>query len=129
MLRLVRDSRNCRICGLLRQSEGEYIRLFAAMIEVSDGRRQYARSQGVCLRHLGMLMNAASAPGTCEFLLAQAAERFGEDVEDMRSYALKHEALRRALQNRNEEDAYRRAVARIVGGRSVCMPWEEDGEI
>jgi GTPase SAR1 family protein len=129
VLRLVRDSRNCRVCGLLRQSEEEYIRLFAAMIEVSDGRRQYARSQGVCLRHLGMLMHAASAPGTCEFLLAQAAERFEEDVEDMRSYALKHEALRRALQNRNEEDAYRRAVARIVGGRSVCTPWEEEGEI
>lgn len=126
--RLVRDSRNCRVCGLLRQTEREYIERLAAMIGEAPGRSQYRRSQGVCLRHLGMLLDA-SAVDCQEFLLSHAAQRFEEDAEDMRSYAMKHEALRRALQNRNEEDAYRRAVIRIVGGGSVCMPWDEDGEI
>ena len=126
--RLVRDSRNCRVCGLLRQTEGEYIERVAAMVGGAAGRSQYRPSQGVCLRHLGMLLDA-SAVDCHEFLLSHAAERFEEDAEDMRSYAMKHEALRRTLQNRNEEDAYRRAVIRIVGGRSVCMPWAEDGEI
>ena len=126
--RLVRDCRNCRVCGLLRQTEGEYIERFATMVGEAAGRSQYGRSQGVCLRHLGMLLDASTVD--ChEFLLSHAAQRFEEDAEDMRSYAMKHEALRRALQNRNEEDAYRRAVIRIVGGRSVCMPWSEDGEI
>jgi predicted GTPase len=126
--RLVRDSRNCRVCGLLRQTEGEYIERLAAMVGEAAGRSQYRRSQGVCLRHLGMLLDASTVD--ChEFLLSHAAQRFEEDAEDMRSYAMKHEALRKALQNRNEEDAYRRAVIRIVGGRSVCMPWPEDGEI
>jgi hypothetical protein len=54
---------------------------------------------------------------------------FDEDAEDMKSYAMKREALRRKLQNRDEEDAYRRAIIRIVGGRNVCIPWPEDGEI
>jgi hypothetical protein len=36
---------------------------------------------------------------------------------------------RRALQNRNEEDAYRLTIIRIVGDRNVCMPWAADGEI
>jgi hypothetical protein len=99
------------------------------MIGEASGRSQYRRSQGVCLRHLGMLVNASSTAGSREFLLSHAAQRFEEDAEDMRSYAMKHEALRRALENRNEEDAYRRAVLRIVGGRSVCVPWAEDGEI
>ena len=47
----------------------------------------------------------------------------------MRSFALKREALRRSLENRNEEDAYRRAVIRMVGERYVSSPWPEDGEI
>ena len=76
-----------------------------------------------------MLVAAASTGGNQEFLLSHAAQRFEEDAEDMQTYAMKHEALRRALQNRNEDDAYRRAIIRIVGGRSVCMPWAEDGEI
>jgi len=126
---LVRDSRNCRVCGLLRWAEKEYIQRLAATIDESDGRSQYRSSQGTCLRHLGMLTDATSTTGSHEFLLAHAAQRFEEDAEDMRSYAMKREAIRRALQNLNEEDAYLRAIIRIVGGRSVCMPWAEDGEI
>jgi predicted GTPase len=127
--RLVRDSRNCRVCELLRGAEGEYIRRLAEMIGEASGRNQYRRSQGVCLRHLGMLVNATSQVGNREFLLSHTAQRFEEDAEDMRSYAMKHEAIRRALQNRNEKDAYLRAIIRIVGGQSVCIPWAGDGEI
>jgi hypothetical protein len=76
-----------------------------------------------------MLIDAASTAGSKGFLLSYAAQRFEEDAEDMQTYAMKHEALRRGLQNRNEKDAYRRAVVRIVGGQSVCVPWAEDGEI
>ena len=125
----MRDSRNCRVCGLLRRAEGKYIQRLAALIGEAPGRNLYRRSQGVCLRHLGMLVDAVSKTESQQFLLSHAAQRFDEDAEDMQSFALKHEALRRSLQNRNEEDAYRRAVIRIVGGRSVCMPWAEDGEI
>jgi len=127
--RLVPDSRNCRVCGLLHHAEGEYIRRLATTIDEAAGRSRYRRSQGVCLRHLGMLVDATSTPGSREFLLSHAAQRFEEDAEDMRSYAMKHEAIRRALQNSNEEDAYQRAIIRIVGGRNVCTPWAEDRDI
>jgi GTPase SAR1 family protein len=127
--RLVRDSQNCRVCGLLRRAEGKYIRRLAAMINQAPGLSQYRRSQGVCLRHLGMLLDAVSTAGSQELLLSHAAQRFEEDAEDMRSFAMKHEALRRNLLNRNEDDAYRRAVIRFVGGKSICMPRAEDGEI
>ena len=33
------------------------------------------------------------------------------------------------MENRNEEDAYRRAVIRMVGGKNVWLPWPEDREI
>lgn len=119
---LVRDSRNCRVCGLLRRAEENYIQRLAALIGEVSGRKLYRRSQGVCLRHLGMLIDVSSTYENKEFLLSHAAQRFDEDAEDMQSFALKHEALRRALQNRNEKDAYQRATIRIVGGQRVCTP-------
>lgn len=127
--RLVHDSRNCRVCKLIRRVEAEYIQRLAVMIGEVAGRSQYRRSQGVCLKHLGMLLDVVSLAESQDFLLSHAAQRFEEDAEDMQSYAMKHEAIRRTLQNRNEEDAYRRTIIRIVGGRNVCMPWPEDGRI
>jgi len=127
--RLVRDSRNCRACRSLQQVEEEYITRFASQLDDASFRSRYRRSQGVCLRHLGMLMDAVQTEEIRQFLLSHAAACFEQDAEDMRSYALKREALRRHLANRNEEDAYRRAVIRIVGERSICAPWAEDGEI
>ncbi|VBB09764.1 Hypothetical protein LUCI_5062 [Lucifera butyrica] len=129
MRRLLHDSRSCRVCGLLQRAEEDYIRRLARFISETAGRNGYRHSEGVCLRHLGMLLSTVTAAETREFLLTHAAQRFEEDAEDMRSYALKHEAVRRALQNCNEKDAYRRAVIRIAGGRNVYLPWEEDGKI
>lgn len=125
---LVRDSGNCRVCGLIRQVEQEYIGRLADWINEAAGRNGYRRSQGICLRHLSLLVATVSIENQ-EFLLAHAAQRFEEAAEDMRSYAMKHEAVRRGLQNRDEEDAYRRAVIHIVGNRYVCVPWLEDGKI
>ena len=126
---LVHNSHSCRVCEMLYQSEMEYINQLSLVINETTGRGQYLHSQGVCLKHLGMLIEAVPSAESRKFLLSHAAQQFEDDAQDMRSYAMKHEALRRALQNRNEEDAYRRAIIRIVGGRNVCMPWAEDGEI
>lgn len=126
---LVRNSRNCKVCELQDHTEAEYIQELAVMIAEPEGRNQYRQSQGACLRHLGMLMNVTSSEEIQGFLLEHAAVHFEEDAEDMRSYAMKREALRRALLNSNESDAYRRAVIRMVGGKGVHVPWAEDGEI
>jgi GTPase Era involved in 16S rRNA processing len=125
----VHDSRNCRVCELLRQSEKEYILRLALLVSEPDGINMYIHSQGVCLRHLGMLLDEVSSSENREFLLSHSIHLFEEDAQDMRSFALKHEALRRILQNRNEVDAYRRAVIRIFSGRGVSVPWPEDKEI
>jgi hypothetical protein len=76
-----------------------------------------------------MLVNTVNSEETRLFLLMHAARAFEMDVEDMRNYVLKRDALRRDLIYSNQEDAYRRSVIRFVGDRSVSMPWPEDGEI
>lgn len=127
--KLVRDSQNCRMCELQDRIETEYIQKLAGMLTEPNGRDQYRHSQGACLRHLGLLVHATSSAEIQEFLLTHAALHFEEDAEDMRSYAMKREALRRALLNTNEADAYRRAVIHMVGGKGVHTPWAENGEI
>jgi predicted GTPase len=126
---MVRDSHNCRVCEMLHLSEMEYIKQLSIMISETAGRGQYRRSQGVCLRHLGMLIDTVSSAESRKFLLSHAALQFEYEAQDMRSFAMKHEALRRALQNSNEQDAYRRAIIHIVGDRGVYTPWPEDREI
>jgi predicted GTPase len=126
---LFHDSGNCRVCKMLRKVEEQYISQLSGLLNKTDGLNQYHHSQGVCLRHLDMLLKAISSEEIRKFLISHAILRFGEDTEDMRSFALKGEALRRALQNQNEQDAYKRAILRMVGNRSVCVPWFTDGYI
>jgi predicted GTPase len=126
---LVNDSRNCRVCKLIRMAEGVYIKQLAGIIRKAQGRVEYRKSQGACLVHLAMLIDEVSSAEIKNFLLSHAIQRFEQDAEDMRSYAMKYDALRRGLQKPNEKDAYQRAIVRIVGERSVCMPWAEDREI
>ena len=63
------------------------------------------------------------------FLLAHAARRFEELGEDLQAFALKTDALRRALRNQDEDDASWRAIMHPVGAKSVCLPWQEEIDI
>ena len=125
----IHNSKDCRVCRFLAQVEQKYIRGLMIKISEDDGKNWYRRSQGVCLRHLGMIVEIGSVSEICGFVIAHAAQKFEEDAEDMRSYSLKNDALRRSLQNENEKDAYRRTIIRTVGERRVCSPWAEDAEI
>jgi hypothetical protein len=128
-LQILRSSANCRVCRLQRQSEATYIRHLVSFVQSAAGRQTYARSQGPCLRHLGLLLAASSGESTAHFLLTEAARHFEEMAEDMQSFGMKTESLRRTLRNRDEEDAYRRALIHLVGTKANCVPWNNDGEI
>lgn len=127
--RLVHNSRNCQVCKMLRDAEEKYIAKMSGMLNETQGQNLYQESQGACLWHLGMFIDSVPSVDIREFLISHAVQQFGHEAEDMRSYALKRDALRRNLQNKDEEDAYRRTITRIVGNRNVCMPWAEDREI
>ena len=126
---IVRNASTCRVCQLLCQAESAYIQQLAAFVREPDGRQAYARSQGPCLRHLGLLLAASTGEEIARFLLSEAARRFEEMAEDMQSFGMKTESLRRSLRNRDEEDAYLRAVIHLVGAKGTCFPWNTNGEI
>jgi hypothetical protein len=47
----------------------------------------------------------------------------------MQNYAMKRDAIRRALLNRDEEDAYYRAVVHLAGANALCVPWQDDSRL
>lgn len=121
LLSLLKNSENCSVCALIREKEAVYLERLAKLLEGAEGRQKYARSQGVCVRHLSLLMTVVSSKEDSRFLLSLAARRFSELARDLRNYASKREALQRILITADEEDAYVRAVLHIVG-RDVIDP-------
>ncbi len=59
-------------------------------------------------------------------LIAEQVRHFEVTAENMRSYALKQEATRRWLQNRDERTAYWRALTQLIGERNVRALWPDE---
>ncbi len=116
------SAKTCRVCDLLQGAQQEYAARLAASLADPVGRQAYAASQGACLRHLELLLRAAPNAEVGRFLLAEAARHFERWAEDMQSYAIKHDALRRGLQNPDEQSAYLLALVHLAGNRSLCLP-------
>jgi hypothetical protein len=123
---LIRDPSTCHVCRLVHDAEKKYLDDLAGFVRTDQGHKAYADSQGLCLRHLGMLIAKMPARKMTRFLLDHAAARFFEISEDMRNYALKRDALRGNMVNQDEKDAYLRALIHTVGAKTVCFPWEMD---
>jgi hypothetical protein len=52
-------------------------------------------------------------------LLREQVQRLADLAEDLRSYALKRDALRRGLLHQEEAGAWRRALVQVVGERAA----------
>jgi predicted GTPase len=126
---LVQDPSRCSVCRLVRDAEETYLKGLAGFVRTGEGQKAYAYSQGVCLRHLGMLIANVASEEVGRFLLDNTARRFLEISEDMRNYALKRDALRYHMLNQDEKDAYLRALIHTAGAKRVCFPWEMDKEV
>ena len=103
--------------------------MLSASLEEAANKELYARSQGVCLRHLAMLVKASPNRETIRFLFQRASTVFQLISEDMENFALKREATRRHLVSEDEEDAYLRAVIHLAGAKHNWVPWQYRDEI
>ncbi len=114
---------------MLREAEQGQIKALSVSLQEAATKGLYARSQGVCLRHLEMLINSSSDGKTIRFLLQTASTVFQLISEDMEGFALKREATRRHLVSEDEEDAYLRAIIHLAGAKHNCAPWTYRDEI
>ncbi|MGO8675985.1 MAG: DUF6062 family protein [Limisphaerales bacterium] len=127
-VKLIRNSAECHVCRLLRETEQNYLRQLAEFVTPPEGRTAYARSQGVCLRHLGLWLPFVPDDVT-RLALQHASLRFEEMAEDMQSFSMKTEALRRNLRNCDEGDAYLRTFIHFAGAKSNSIPMSKEAEI
>lgn len=118
---LIKDGDDCRICSLMRKTEADYLNQLTEFISKQENRLLYSASHGLCLRHLGLLTALVSDPEIVQFILKEAAGRFGQLAQDMESYSLKLSSRQRYLLSRDEKDAYVRAILHIAGGQNICV--------
>ena len=117
--RAASSSATCRLCAFQRRREEAIIRDLAALLETEEGRAKYGRTRGLCLPHLTALLEVGVRDEVAALLVDVAARQLNDVSAAMRGYALKIDARRRDLLTREEHGASRRALALLVGGRSI----------
>jgi hypothetical protein len=127
--RLLVHTKTCRACRVASDAEEKYLQRTVELLQGPAYRELYAQSQGVCLRHLAMLLEASPKQEIRCFLLSEAACHYQEMAEDMLSFVIKWEARRRALMNQDEQDAHVRALTHLAGHRYLATATRPDMEL
>ncbi len=119
---LVTDAKKCRACREQRVTEERAIQKllddFGTNPEISSGSPPV-----LCLPHLSLLLERLSDFSLAKRLIAFESALLERLAENMERYALKHDALRRYLQSKDEEVAYHRALSQLVGDKRLNSPW------
>jgi GTPase SAR1 family protein len=127
LARLLANSDSCAACRLVRETAAEQADVLLAQLITAENQADYASSAGLCLPHLQVTLAHAeqNVDGTSErgvvaaFLLREQVRRLEHLTEDLRSYTLKRDALRRGLLHQEEATAWRRALVQLVGERAA----------
>ena len=121
------DATTCAACRLVRETAAERIEQLLAHLVTTDDRADYQSSSGICLPHLRATLvqlergtvGVTERNRVAEFLLREQVRGIENLAENLRSYTLKRDALRRGLLHREEVDAWRRALVQLVGERAA----------
>lgn len=113
---------SCPACEALKKEQVSQMARFLEYISTPEGQKFYRQSLGLCLPHLRAVLALKPSEEIAKFLLNEQVEHFNDLADDMRSYTLKRDAIRRGLMNSNEENAWRRALVQLVGERTAHIP-------
>jgi GTP-binding protein EngB required for normal cell division len=124
---LLADDTTCPACRLVRETAVEQIEQLLANLVTVEDREVYASSTGLCLPHLQATLahveysddGSIERSVIAEFLLREQVLRLENLAEDLHSYSLKRDALRRGLLHQEEEYAWRHALVQLVGERAA----------
>ena len=109
----------CAMCALRDKAEARSISGLAGRFRKSADETLTGLS-AVCLTHLGMLAESlADDSSLLRVLATHHVELLERVAEDMRAFALKHDAVRRPLETREEQTAAERALFLLAGLRNV----------
>lgn len=107
----------CPACTVRWATEDRLVRSIAQRMR--NGASDELPLPTVCLPHLELLMKQIDDPAVRQHLLLREAAVMERTAEDMQRYAIKHDALRRNLVSKEENDAPLLGLQLLTGHRSV----------
>ena len=113
-------TRPCPACALLAGTEREAAGELAAQAPAATDPPR------LCLRHLALVLEACSSLPACRAMTSALAASLQRASENMRSYALKREALRRGLITADEASAYSDALRLLASQPALALPTEPE---
>ena len=124
---LLPNPTRCAACRLVRETTAEQVELLSTYLLTAEGRADYLSCAGLCLPHLQAAVahledsneRTEERKAVVAFLLHEHVHLLENLADDLRSYTLKRDALRRGLLNQEEADAWRRALVQMVGERAA----------
>jgi predicted GTPase len=108
---------SCAVCAVLAAAEQQAAADRAAQAD-------QAAPPALCVRHLSLVLQAGPSEAAAQAMVRALAQALRRASADMRSYALKREALRRGLITADEDGAYRDALALLRGSPALALPAE-----
>jgi small GTP-binding protein len=115
---LLASEESCAVCRIRAAAETEAL---AALADRSN--RGGDPLAVLCLPHLRLAVRSIADETKLRVLLRREAALLERLSENMRRYALKRDAVRRALLNDEEQNAAERALRILAGHRNVAAPW------
>lgn len=121
--KLVPNEEECALCNVRNSVEKEAVT--ATVRRLNEHRERAMNSlSAICLPHMVMLTSAVLDGDLVRSLLKRHATILERYAEDMRRYAVKHDAVRRYLASQEETTVAERGLLLVTGRRQVnFMPW------
>jgi GTP-binding protein EngB required for normal cell division len=109
--------RSCPACRVRWETEDKLVHAIATALDQNGAGE--SRVSPVCLPHLELLLPEMHNLSARRGLLLHEAAAMERTAEDMQRYAIKHDALRRHLVSKEENDAPLLGLQLLTGHRSV----------
>ncbi|HET6188626.1 MAG TPA: dynamin family protein [Trebonia sp.] len=104
----------CSICAALAGHESRTVAELATQPED-------AGEAALCLRHASLVLGGLRSPVTGQAILRRLSQALRRGSEDMRSYAMKREALQNSLVTREESHAHEEVLRLLAGHPSLTV--------
>lgn len=115
LIEILPKRENCRVCQVAAGVESR------ALDEIAKAEPAAGTSRNLCFIHLVALLPSLKNLGDAKRWMQTEAVQFRRLAQDMRQFALKHNALRRYLATEGEQNAYLYGLTQLVGARQLSF--------
>lgn len=117
----------CPVCLALHAAERQAVTDLVNELTRTDPGRA-TQPVNLCVGHLAAVLATELPDERANTLTLTLADALGRAAEDMRTFALKRQSLRRGLLSDEERTAYMQTIMRVAGHRELARPWRTDDD-